>query len=186
MAVVARSTGKHLMEAFMYRFHPRTQRFIEALREPMYVHASFGFMMRDKDDYRAHAELGGGALLDVGCYTVSVSRWILGEPSTVFARSRVDGVDWTTSALLQFDGDKTAAIFASFEAPEVQELTVVGRDAVHHLNQPFSSREEVDEYQLMVESFGDSVLHDRPVAIPLTESIANMKVLDAIRESAKP
>jgi len=185
MALAAETSGKHLMEAFMYRFHPRTRRFVEALRDPMYVHASFGFAMKRKDDYRAHAELGGGALLDVGCYVVSVSRWILGEPSKVFARSRVDGVDWTTSALLQFDGEKTGSIFASFESPEVQELTVVTPEGMQRLERPFSSREEADSYQLMVESFGASILHARPVAIPLSESIANMKVLDAIEEAAK-
>ncbi len=185
MAVAAESSGKHLMEAFMYRFHPRTRRFVEGLRDPLYVHASFGFAMKRKDDYRAHSELGGGALLDVGCYVVSVSRWILGEPSKVFARSSVDGVDWTTSALLQFAGEKTGSIFASFESPEVQELTVVTPEGMQRLDRPFSSREEADSYQLMVESFGESILHDRPVAIPLSESIANMKVLDAIREAAK-
>ena len=186
MAVAAESSGKHLMEAFMYWFHPRTRRFVEGLRDPMYVQASFGFTMSRKDDYRAHAELGGGSLLDVGCYVVSVSRLVLGEPSNVYARSRmVDGVDRTTSALLQFDGGKTASVFASFESPEVQELTVVARDGVQRLEQPFSSREEADSYQLMVESFGESVLYDRPVAIPLRESIANMKVLDAIKAAAE-
>ena len=185
MAVTAESTGKHVMEAFMYRFHPRTRRFVEGLRDPMYVQASFCFTMKNKDDYRAHAELGGGALLDVGCYVVSVSRWVLGEPSKAYARSSlIDAVDMTTSALLQFGGGQTASIFASFEAPEVQELTVVAREGVQRLDRPFSSREEADSYQLMVESFGESVLHDRPVAIPLSESIANMKVLDAIREAA--
>ena len=169
----------------MYRFHPRTRRFVEGLRDPMYVQASFGFTMSRKEDYRAHAELGGGALLDVGCYVVSVSRLVLGEPNNVFARSRIDGVDWSTSALLQFEGGQTASVFASFEAPEVQELTVVAREGVQRLEQPFSSREVADSYQLMVESFGESVLQDRPVAIPLGESIANMKVLDAIREAAK-
>jgi len=185
MAVAAASSGRHLMEAFMYRFHPRTRRFVDGLRDPMYVVASFGFTLKSKDDYRAHAELGGGALLDVGCYVVSVSRWVLGEPNNVFARSRIDGVDWSTSALLQFEGGQTASVFASFEAPEVQELTVVAREGVQRLEQPFSSREVADSYQLMVESFGESVLQDRPVAIPLGESIANMKVLDAIREAAK-
>jgi xylose dehydrogenase (NAD/NADP) len=185
MAVAAKSSGKHLMEAFMYRFHPRTRRFVEALRDPMYVHASFGFTLTRKNDYRFQDELGGGALLDVGCYVVSVSRWILGEPAKVFARSRVDGTDLTTTALLQF-GEKTASVFASFESPEVQELTVVSRDGVQRLVTPFSSREEVDEYQLMVESFGESILRDRPVAIPLSESIANMKVLDQIKQVARP
>ena len=186
MAAAAHSSGKHLMEAFMYRFHPRTRRFVESLRDPMYAHASFGFTLTRKGDYRFQAELGGGALLDVGCYTVSVSRWLMGEPATVFARSRSDAVDLTTSALLEFEGGRTASIFSSFEAPEVQELTVVARDGIHHLERPFNPHEEPDSYQLMVESFGESILDGKPVAIPLTESIANMKVLDQIKQAAKP
>jgi predicted dehydrogenase len=185
MAVVAQSAGKHLMEAFMYRFHPRTQKFISALKDPMYVQASFGFTVKDASDIRLQSQLGGGALLDVGCYGVSAARWILGEPSGVLARSRmVGGIDITTSALLQFPGGQTAAVWASFESPEEQSLTVVTRDDVQRLNRPFSSREEVDEYQVMVESFGESILLDKPVAIPLSESIANMKVLDRIKEAA--
>ena len=185
MAVVAKSAGKHLMEAFMYRFHPRTRRFVEALTNPMYVQASFGFTVKDTSDFRLQAPLGGGALLDVGCYGVSVARWILGEPSNVLARSRMaGGVDMTTSALLQFPGGQTASVWASFESPEEQSLTVVAREDVHRLNRPFSSREEVDEYQVMVESFAESILLDKPVAIPLGESIANMKVLDRIKEAA--
>jgi predicted dehydrogenase len=184
MAVAAESAGKHLMEAFMYRFHSRTRRFVESLGDPMYVHASFGFTLTRKGDYRFQEELGGGALLDVGCYTVSISRWVLGEPTNVFARSRVDGVDLTTSALLEFEGGQTASIFSSFEAPEVQDITVVSRDGVHRLERPFNPREEPDSYQLMVESFGESILEGKPVAIPLSESISNMKVLDWIREAA--
>jgi len=185
MAAGAGSAGKLLMEAFMYRFHPRTRRFIEGLKNPMYVQASFGFTVKVASDFRLQADLGGGALLDVGCYGVSVARWILGEPSQVLARSHMaGGVDLTTSALLQFPGGKTAAVWASFESPEEQSLTVVARDDVHRLNRPFSSREEVDEYRVMVESFADSILMDRPAAIPLTESITNMKVLDRIKEAA--
>ena len=185
MAVVAKSAGKHLMEAFMYRFHPRTQRFINAINDPMYVQASFGFTVKDASDFRLQAQLGGGALLDVGCYGVSVARWILGEPSHVLAQSRMQGgVDMTTSALLQFPGGQTAAVWASFESPEEQSLTVVAREDVHRLDRPFSSLEEVDEYQVMVESFADCILLDRAVAVPLSESIANMKVLDRIKEAA--
>jgi len=185
MAVVAKSAGRLLMEAFMYRFHPRTRRFVEAIQDPMYVQASFGFTVKDATDFRLQAALGGGALLDVGCYGVSVARWILGEPSKVLARSRMHrGVDMTTSALLEFPGGQTAAVWASFESPEEQSLTAVARDDVRRLDRPFSSQEEVDEYQVMVESFADSILLDKPVAIPLSESIANMKVLDWIKEAA--
>ena len=185
MASAAGSAGKRLMEAAMYRFHPRTRAFIDGLRDPMYVQASFGFTLKGTSNYRFQAPLGGGALLDVGFYVVSVARWILGEPSHVLARSRlVDGVDMTTSALLQFPGGQTAAVWASFESQEDQELTVVGRDHVDRLERPFNWPDAVDQYQLMVESFAESVLDDRPVAIPLSESIANMKVLDRIREAA--
>jgi predicted dehydrogenase len=185
MAVVAKSAGKLLMEAFMYRFHPRTRRFVEALHDPMYVQASFGFTVKDASDFRLQAPLGGGALLDVGCYGVSVARWILGEPSKVLARSRMHrGVDMTTSALLEFPGGQTAAVWASFESPEEQSLTAVARDDVRRLDRPFSSQEEVDEYQVMVESFAESILSGKPAAIPLSESIANMKVLDRIKEAA--
>jgi xylose dehydrogenase (NAD/NADP) len=185
MAAAAESSGRLLMEAFMYRFHPRVAALVESLRDPLYVQASFGFGLQDASNYRLQGELGGGALLDVGCYVVSVARWILGEPSHVLARSRVSGgVDMTTSALLQFDGGQTAAVWASFESPEEQELTVVTREGVNRLERPFTSRDGADPYQVMVESFARSVMNGLPAAIPLSESIANMQVLDRVRAAA--
>ena len=185
MAAAASSEGMHLMEAFMYRFHPRVREFVDRINDPLHVQASFGFTLDDESNYRWRAELGGGALLDVGCYTVNVARWILGEPEVVLARARMKGVDITVSALLQFSGGRTASLWASFESPEEQALTVVTSKDVHRLSTPFSYMGEADPYRLMVESFGDSVLHDRPVAIPPSESIANMRVLDRVREALK-
>ncbi|MGZ6299348.1 MAG: Gfo/Idh/MocA family protein [Candidatus Limnocylindria bacterium] len=185
LAAAAASSGKLLMEAFMYRFHPRLAALVGGLRDPMYVHATFGFKLEDASNYRLKADLGGGALLDVGCYVVSVARWILGEPSRVLARSRfAHGVDMTTSALLQFDGGATAAVWSSFESPEEQGLAVVTREGVERLERPFTTRDESDPYQLMVESFAKSVIDRIPAAIPLSESIANMRVLDRIRAAA--
>ncbi len=182
MAAAASASGKHLMEAFMYRFNPDIRAFVEALNDPIHVQASFGFRLNDGANYRMHAALGGGALLDVGCYAVDIARWILGEPVDVLARGRLEhGVDMTTSALLRFASGATASIWASFESPEEQDLTVVTRDAVHRRERPFSSANAGDPYRLMVESFGESILGDRPVALPLGDSIANMRVLDAIR-----
>ena len=158
MAAAAQRSGKHLMEAAMYRFHPRTRGFVETLTDPIYVQASFGFTLQDKTDFRLRSALGGGALLDVGFYGVSVARWILGEPSEVLARSRLrHGTDMTTSALLQFPGGETAAVWASFESAEDQDLTVVTREGVNRLERPFNSARKPDQYQLMVESFGESV-----------------------------
>ena len=185
MAAAAESSCKLLMEAFMYRFHPNVAALVTSLRDPMYVQATFGFKLDDASNYRLKAALGGGALLDVGCYVVSVARWILGEPSRVLARSTFSGgVDMTTSALLQFDGGATASVWASFESPEEQGLTVVTREGVQRLERPFTSRDGADPYQLMVESFARSVIDGLPAAIPLSESIANMKALDRIRAAA--
>jgi D-xylose 1-dehydrogenase (NADP+, D-xylono-1,5-lactone-forming) len=187
MAGAAARAGLHLMEAFMYRFHPAMREFVEGVTDPLHVQATFGFTARDPNDIRLQAATGGGALLDVGCYTVSVSRWILGEPVDVAARGRFrDGVDLTISGLLSFAGGATASVWASVESPEEQDLKVITRAGALKRSRPFSAyRDPDDPYQLMVESFAASVLHDRPVALPLSDSIANMRVLDRIRASAR-
>ena len=185
MAAAASRAGLHLMEAFMYRFHPAMREFVARVREPLHIETSFGFQLHDRNDIRLKRELGGGALLDIGCYMVSVSRWILGDPVDVLAKATLEnGVDITTTALLRFEGGATASMWASFESPEEQELKVVTRHEVLRRNRPFSSwRDPHDPYQLMVESFARSVLNDSPVEISPAESVANMRVLDRIREA---
>lgn len=183
MSSAATVAGRKLMEGFMYRFDPRTRAFVEAIREPLHVQASFGFLLQG-DNYRFEAALGGGALYDVGCYAAGIARWILGEPVEVLAHARIEnGVDMTTSALLVFDGGRTASVWASFESPETQEVTVVSRDRVDRLDRPFTSDRSGLSQRLMVESFADSVLNDEPVVIPPRESIANMRTLDRIRDA---
>lgn len=184
MAAAAKAQGKHLMEAFMYRFNPVVRAFVESVRDAIHVDASFGFTLGDEDNFRRHAELGGGALLDVGCYTASISRWIMGEPIEVVARARMEGgVDLTVSALLQFEHG-TASMWVSFESAEQQEVIAITRQGAPRLGRPFSPLENPrDQFRLTVESFADSVLNDTPVAIPPEESIANMRVLDSIREA---
>ena len=187
MGVAAERAGVLLMEAFMYRFHPVPREFVAGLRDPMHVSATFGFTLRDPDNFRLRKELGGGALLDVGCYTVSVARWILGEPVGVAASAHLSegpgGVDMTISAWLRFASGATASVWASFEGPEEQELTVVTKGGRERLERPFSQMEP-NPYQLMVESFGRSVLGGYPVELPVADSVANMRVLDSIREAA--
>jgi len=185
MAAAADRTGRLLMEAFMYRFHPDMRAFVESARDPIHVHATFGYTLDDAGDIRFDPALGGGALMDVGCYAVSVSRWLLGEPVEVLARARMKhGVDATATGLLVFEGGGTASVWASFESSEVQELEVITPDGLLRRTKPFSSwRDPHDPYQLMVESFGDSIRHGEPVHIPPSESIANMRALDRIREA---
>jgi D-xylose 1-dehydrogenase (NADP+, D-xylono-1,5-lactone-forming) len=190
MADAARRSKRLLMEAFMYRFHPRMRAFVEGLRgdeRPLHVQASFGFPLNDQANYRLRPELGGGALLDVGCYTVSVARWLLGEPDTVLARARFDqktGVDMSVSSLLHFAGGGTASLWCSFESAEEQGVTAVTTNGTYAVERPFSAwRDPHDPYQLMVESFADSVSNGTETEVSLDESIANMQVLDRIREA---
>ena len=193
MARAATASGMHLMEAFMYRFKPRTREFVERVRTsgaPGHVEARFGFPLDHPGDYRLVPELGGGALLDVGCYVVNVSRWLLGEPVVPVAEAHIDpatGVDMTTSARLRFPGGGTASVWCSFESPEDQMLMAETQHGKQTLLNPFGGRNEPeDPYQLMVESFGDSIASGAPVAIPPDDSVANMRVLDRIREVARP
>ncbi len=80
MAAAADRAGRRLMEAFMYRFDPRTRDFVEALHDPLHVHATFGFLLQAPDDYRFQSSLGGGALLDVGSYVASVAARVRRRP----------------------------------------------------------------------------------------------------------
>ncbi len=190
MAGAADRAGLLLMEAFMYRFHPRTRGFVESIHNPLHTNTWFGFTLSDPSNYRARASMGGGAILDVGCYAVSATRWILGEPDGVFARiqrggSGTDAVDMSVAALLHFPGGATASVWVSFESPELQGLDVVERGAMKSLERPFTWRDADNPYVLMVESFARSVIEDQPLAIPTSESVANMRVLDRIREGGE-
>ena len=186
MAATARREQRLLMEALMYRFHPRMLNFREAIREPRFVHAAFGFSMTQPDNYRARPQLGGGALLDVGCYCVDVVRWLLGEPERVSAGAHVeDGVDLTVSAALRFPGGAAATLWGSFESGERQLLVAVDESGPHVLEQPFTAwRDPYDPYRLMVEAFADSALGGSAAPRLLEDSIAGLRVLDAIRRDS--
>ena len=187
MAAAAQAAGRVLMEALMYRFHPRIRALREEAGEVIHLAARFGFPLDAPGNYRLDPALGGGALLDVGCYGVSAARWFLGEPQQVAAvEHREPGeVDLSVSAALRFPGGATATVWGSFESPEDQELVLIGPSGVRHLPQPFTAwRDPDDPYQLMVEAFSEAVLAGRPAPLPPAESIANLRVLDAIRTAA--
>src|SRR5205814_1497197 len=128
-----------------------------------FLQASFSFQLSDAANYRLRPELGGGALLDVGCYTLDVARWFLGEPVSVSAVLQGEPVDTTVAVLLGFAGGAQAATFASFDTPERQELVLISGDGVQRVAQPFTAwRDPDDPYQLMVEAFARSILDATP------------------------
>jgi D-xylose 1-dehydrogenase (NADP+, D-xylono-1,5-lactone-forming) len=185
MAAAAASSGRVLMEAFMYQFHPRMRALRERTAEVRSLHAAFSFPLRDPNNPRMSPALGGGALLDVGCYTLDVARWFCGTPEDVAAVAHRDGVDMSVAAVVRFVGGATATAWASFEAPEHQALVLVTGDTVTRVDQPFTAwRDPDDPYQLMVEAFARSADHGEPPPRALDESLATAELVDRVRASA--
>ena len=219
MAKVASKKGLHLMEALMYRFHPRSRTIHKMISHgkigaPRLVRVSFCFHMdehilKKKENVRLNKK-GGGALLDVGCYGVSVARWMMGEdPERVQAAAHFnsDGVDIHTVGVLHFRNSALATVEASFISSLQQTYTIVGEDGSIELphnafipwekdatfvyrgrNEEIGRQEVVpgaDEYRLMVEHFSDVLIHGSSPVVQIYDSIQNMKVLDALAESAR-
>jgi predicted dehydrogenase len=215
IADAAQEAGVLLMEGVMYRYHPRSRRIKSlvdegAIGEPKLVHAAFSFDYEDLDDYRYDPERGGGALMDVGIYGVSLARWIFsGEPETVDASAEYGstGIDLTTVALLLFPGGRMATVQASFGTALQMTYTIVGKEGSIELpHNAFVPGEDdttfelrgaedekgqletiagADQYQLMVEHFADAVLDGVKLEMPPQESVSNLRVLDAVALSAR-
>jgi predicted dehydrogenase len=219
---MAAAAGRHpllLMEALMYRFHPRSREIQQVVSsgrigKPCLVHAAFCFHMAEEvletgGNVRLRGDGGGGALLDVGCYGVSVARWMMGaEPTRVQAQAiyHDTGVDVHVVGTLQFPGGGLATLEASFVSALQQTYSVVGTEGAIDLphdafipwqhdadyfkrgrDQETGNRIVVpgaDEYQLMVEHFSDAVLEKSKLDFQVEDSIANMKVLDALAAAA--
>ncbi|MFN8501440.1 Gfo/Idh/MocA family protein [Kouleothrix sp.] len=138
MFEAARAGGVWLMEAFMYRFHPRTLKLAELLRqgaigEVRLVRASFAFMATNPADVRLNAELAGGALMDVGCYCVNLARLAVGQaPSRALAAARwaPSGVDLTLAGTLEYPGAALAQISCSLATSFHQSVQIVGSAGV--------------------------------------------------------
>ncbi|HEY7198861.1 MAG TPA: Gfo/Idh/MocA family oxidoreductase [Candidatus Dormibacteraeota bacterium] len=187
MAEAARASGRLLMEAAMYRFQPRMRELVASLAgaDIRHVSASFAFPIDKPDNYRMRPEYGGGALLDVGFYVADVARWLLGEPERVEAVIDGGAVDMSCTALLGFPNGAQAALFASFASAEHQEVVVVCADRVERVDQPFTPTwDPVAQYRVMVEEFSAAAATGAPAPLPLESSIANLRLLDRIRDAA--
>src|SRR5882724_823597 len=169
LAVVeaARRHNVFLMEAFMYRCHPQTAKLVELLREKAtgevrVIHASFGFHRDFNPEVRLFKNtLGGGGILDVGCYPVSASRLIAGiatgkpfaDPVEVkgcghFAPS---GVDTWATALLKFPGDILASLATSVEVQQQNTLRICGSDGNIFVPAPWAQVKDSTTCKLFVE-----------------------------------
>ncbi len=205
--------GLKVMEAFMYRFHPQWQtarRWVEEgeVGELRTVHSHFAYRNLDPDNIRNRPETGGGGLMDIGSYDVSLSRFLFGrEPGRVVASIEMDpdfGVDRLVSALMDFGGGATATFTCATQLEPYQRAHAFGTQGRIEIETPFNAppigttrilrqrgletREiafrDADQYTAQGEAFSRAVLQDTPVPTPLSDAVANMRVLDAIRESA--
>lgn len=212
MIAAAESNGVELMESFMYRHHPRILEAREMIRSgvigsPKTIVSAFTFKLTNKDDIRYQPQMGGGALMDVGCYCVNISRLMAGrEPVTVQARAAwaSTGVDEQLTGIMDFGEGLVAHFDCGFNQSDRQHFTVAGTDAYLDIPMPFLPglgetviHEErggnnakvhkfpgVDEYRMIAEDFMGAIAGGSPT-FPIEDSFANMKVIQALLSSAK-
>jgi predicted dehydrogenase len=198
------------MEAFMYRFHPRTERAAAVVERELgairAVDATFSFRLDDPEDIRLDADLAGGSVMDVGCYAVSAARLFLGDPDRVSAQTtdpRDTGVDTGMAAVLRAD-DAVARVASGFEQTESQYYRVETTDGWLHAEPAFGvdpdervtlewhvdgrtvveEFEPVDHYRVEVEAFADAVDAGEQPRVTRAETVGTMATIDAIYESA--
>ncbi|HEY6396423.1 MAG TPA: Gfo/Idh/MocA family oxidoreductase [Solirubrobacteraceae bacterium] len=205
---VAEREGRLLMEAFMYRHNPQTQRVMELIAAgsigPLrLVRSAFSFSAQSAVDIRLSTELDGGALMDVGCYCVNATRLIAGEPRRVQAEQILggDGVDVSFVAAMRCPADVVAHFDTGITMAERDQLEVVGEEGTLFLDDPWHCREPVielrreqgveriqleahDSYRLEAENMSAAI---RGHAVPLlgrADAVAQATVIEALYQSA--
>ncbi len=209
MVDAARSAGVFVMEAMWMRFIPAIVALVEMvergdLGEVRAVAADLCFRAEAGAGHRlVEPALGGGALLDLGVYPVSLSMLLLGEPVAVSAQAGIgaSGVDEQVAASLRFSDGAVASLYASFVADSATEAHVVGTEARVWVRSRFHNSERLD----VVGADGSTTTHEYPKGgsgyrfevaevhraleagetespmRTLDDSMAVMRVLDAIR-----
>lgn len=207
--------GVKLQEAFMYRHHPTWVEAIRLLRSGAIgtvqaVDSFFSYFNDDPTNIRNRVENGGGAVMDIGCYNINLSRLVFdAEPTIVESVVRRDpemGIDILTSAVLSFPRGGQSSFTCSTRAEDFQRVHIVGTGGRIEIEIPFNIPPGVDtrisvtaggepplapatetvvfppanQYTIQAELFASSILHDTPVAVDPSDAVANMKVIEAI------
>jgi len=206
---VAEQTGRLFLEAFMYRHNPQTRRLVELVREGAIgelrlVRTAFSYSLYDADNIRLRTDVDGGSLMDVGCYCVSGSRLLAGEPERVFGQAYVGptGTDWVFTGSLRFPGDVLAQFDCGTALTDRDELEAVGSEGSLFLDDPWHCRtpvielrrddgverielEPVDSYQLELENLADAIAGEALLLLGREEAVAQARVLEALSQSAE-
>jgi D-xylose 1-dehydrogenase (NADP+, D-xylono-1,5-lactone-forming) len=204
---VAERTGRMLTEAFMYRHNPQTARLKElvgggAIGELRVVRTAFSFTIDDKSNIRLAADLDGGALMDVGCYCVSGSRLLAGEPESVSGTSVTEaGVDTVFAGTMTLPGNVIAHFDCGFTLPMRDELEAVGSEGSIFLDDPWHCRspvievrrsgsvelielEPVDSYRLELENLADAIRGEGDLLLGRDDAVHQARAIDALYRSA--
>ncbi len=197
-----------VMEAFMYRFHPQwpaLKQVIDSgkIGEVRHIESVFTFYNVDPDNVRNQADIGGGGLLDIGCYCINLSRMVFdSEPVGIKSHIDIDptfNVDRLAAATLIFEKG-TASFMCSTQLDHKQHAIIYGTKGFIEVNIPFNAANEAtrklkissggetemilfetcDQYTLQGDAFSRSILEDIPVPTSLEDAVANMKVIDQI------
>jgi len=218
LLAVRERTGVVIGEAFMTRTHPQWRRVRDLVAagrigELRMVTGHFSYYRRDPDDVRSKVEWGGGVLLDIGCYPVTMSRWLFGaepaEVACVLERDPDFRVDRYVSGLLRFPSGQAAFTVAG-QAALFQQMQIFGTRGRIEVEIPFNAPADhptrilvddgrdlvgggieaiafdpVNQYTLQAERFADAVRGRGAVPVGVEDAIANMAVLDALFRAAE-
>src|SRR6184192_3335040 len=204
----AERNGRLLSEAFMYRHNPQTAKLAELVRdgaigELRVIRSAFSYALYDQDNIRLRTDVEGGALMDVGCYNVSGSRLLGGEPERVWVEAWYgpSGTDWVFTGTMRFPGDVIAIFDCGTAMVERDELEAIGSEGSLFLDDPWhctvpvielrrdgkSERIEVeraDPYQLEVENVSDVIRGQGELLLGRDDAVAQARALEALHESA--
>ncbi len=201
-----------VMEAFMYRHHPRWNKTVELIRSGTIgriktIHSLFSYYNTDPENIRNSVEMGGGGLMDIGCYSISVSRWLFDAEPRVVKAAVYNHPDFKTdilaSGILGFE-EGTSIFSCSTQCFKDQYVAIYGDKGKIELDWPFNpsfneptrlvltvgDKEEnmtfdsCNHFTLQADEFARAILDDRPVASPLEDSVRNMEVIDRCKASA--
>ncbi|MGH2860551.1 MAG: Gfo/Idh/MocA family protein [Solirubrobacteraceae bacterium] len=206
---LAQARGLHLSEAFMYRHHPQTKRVKELVDEGAIgalrlVRSSFSFDC-DPADPRMLRDMEGGGLMDVGCYPVSIARYLAGEPERVSAEQLLggDGVDVVMAGVLRFAGGVIAQFDSGLAMPARRGLEVVGSTGVLRVAEPWLPQPDgielwregavtaevipvpaADPYALEVADLGAASRGERAPLLGRVDAIGQSRTLEALYAAA--
>lgn len=201
-------TGVRIQEAFMVRTHPQwleTRRLIHSGRigSLRSITGFFSYNNPDPTNIRNKLELGGGALMDIGCYPITISRFMYdSEPSRVLGfieRDALTGTDTLTSAVLDFPNGHSTFTCSTRLAP-YQRMIFMGTEGRIEVLIPFNAPNDrptqillddetidfpiCDQYEIQGSLFSQAIRENREQPIPLEDAINNMAVIDAVFRSA--